>query len=88
MRLWSNPGDVVLEPFGGIGSGGHVALGEGRRYLAAELKPSYYAQLVANLRAAEQRTLELLPRAKYLNVCGPTLGERAESATSDLPEAV
>lgn len=56
MRLWSNPGDVVLEPFGGIGSGGHVALKEGRRYLAAELKPSYFRQLVLNLRAAEQTT--------------------------------
>lgn len=53
VRLWSNPGDLVLSPFGGIGSEGHVALKEGRRYLGCELKPSYYQQACRNLRAAE-----------------------------------
>lgn len=67
IRLWSNPGDVVLEPFGGIGSGGHIALAEGRRYLAAELKPSYFAQLIKNLRAAEQRTGDLFARTEQVS---------------------
>lgn len=51
IRLWSNPGDVVLTPFGGIGSEGYVALQEGRKALLCELKCSYFAQLVKNLRA-------------------------------------
>jgi DNA modification methylase len=52
LKLWSNPGDVVLSPFAGIGSEGYVALQEGRRFVGAELKASYYKQAVANLQAA------------------------------------
>jgi DNA modification methylase len=52
LKLWSNPGDVVLSPFAGIGSEGYVALQEGRRFIGAELKASYYRQAVANLKAA------------------------------------
>ena len=52
VRLWTNPGDVVLSPFAGIGSEGHVALEEGRRFVGAELKESYYRQAVANLKIA------------------------------------
>lgn len=49
VKLWTNPGDIVLSPFGGIGSEGYVALQEGRRFIGAELKPSYFRQLVGNL---------------------------------------
>lgn len=52
IRLWTNPGDIVLSPFAGIGSEGYVALQEGRRFVGAELKASYYKQAVANLEAA------------------------------------
>jgi hypothetical protein len=52
LKLWTNPGDTVLSPFGGIGSEGHVALEMGRRPILAELKASYYGQLVRNLKAA------------------------------------
>lgn len=55
MKLWSNPGDLVLSPFMGIGSEGYVALEEGRRFVGAELKPSYYRQAVKNLEAAVNR---------------------------------
>jgi len=51
--LWSNPGDIVLSPFAGIGSEGHVALEEGRRFVGIELKASYYEQACRNLAAAE-----------------------------------
>ena len=58
VELWSNPGDNVLDPFGGIGSTGVVALGLGRRAVICELKRSYYEQAVANLRCAgKQRTI-------------------------------
>ncbi len=49
VTLWSNPGDIVLSPFMGIGSEGYVSLRLGRRFVGFELKPSYYAQAVKNL---------------------------------------
>jgi DNA modification methylase len=50
-RLWSNPGDIVLSPFGGVGSEGVGALRAGRRFVGVELKPSYFRQAVKNLQA-------------------------------------
>jgi len=44
--LWSNPGDVVLSPFMGIGSEGYVALKQGRKFVGIELKESYWRQAV------------------------------------------
>ena len=55
MRLWSSPGDVVLSPFAGIGSEGHVALGMGRRFVGVELKRSYWDQARKNLAIAEAK---------------------------------
>jgi hypothetical protein len=52
VRLWSNPGDVVFDPFGGIGSTGYVARQMNRRAVVVELKPSYWRQACANLREA------------------------------------
>jgi hypothetical protein len=49
MKLWTNPRDTVLSPFAGIGSEGYVALREGRRFVGAELKRSYYEQACRNL---------------------------------------
>jgi DNA modification methylase len=49
IRLWTNPGDIVLSPFAGIGSEGYVARELGRRFIGVELKESYYRQAVANL---------------------------------------
>jgi hypothetical protein len=53
VQLWSNPGDVVLSPFMGIGSEGYVSVQLGRRFVGVELKDSYYRQAVGNLRDAE-----------------------------------
>jgi len=52
IELWSNPNDVVYDPFGGIGSTGYVALKMGRRTIMSELKESYYKQNVLNLESA------------------------------------
>lgn len=54
VQLWTNPGDIVLSPFAGIGTAGYVAIEMGRRFVGAELKISYYRQAVANLRTAER----------------------------------
>lgn len=48
VLLWSNPGDVVSSPFGGIGSEPYVALEQKRKAVASELKPAYFTQMVQN----------------------------------------
>lgn len=52
IRLWSNKNDVVLDPFGGIGSTGYVAMEQGRRAVMCELKESYFNQMVKNMAAS------------------------------------
>lgn len=58
--LWSNPGEVVLTPFMGVGSEVYGAVLNDRKGVGIELKPSYYRQAVRNLAACkntEQGTL-------------------------------
>ncbi len=50
--LWSNPGDVVVTPFMGVGSECYGAVRNGRKALGIELKPSYFAQAVRNMEIA------------------------------------
>ena len=52
MELWSNPGDLVLSPFAGIGSEGWVSIEMGRRFIGAELKRSYFDLAKRNLSEA------------------------------------
>lgn len=60
VRLWSNPGELVLSPFAGIGSEGYVALQHHREFVGIELKPSYWQTAVANLdRISSQTRLEV-----------------------------
>lgn len=54
IQLWTNPDDLVLSPFMGIGSEGFVSIKQGRRFVGAELKQSYYKQAVLNLQRAER----------------------------------
>lgn len=54
VRLWSNPGDLILSPFAGIGSEGVGAIRRGRRFVGIELKPSYYETAKVNLARAEE----------------------------------
>lgn len=54
IELWTNPGDIVLDPFAGIGSTNFVALRMNRRAVGVELKESYYNQAVANCQQALQ----------------------------------
>lgn len=58
LELWSNPGDVVLSPFAGIGSEIYSAVKMGRRGIGIELKESYYKQACANIRAAEKEATQ------------------------------
>jgi DNA modification methylase len=53
IRLWSNPGELVLSPFAGIGSEGYEAVRLGRRFWGCELKESYARVAAKNLAVAE-----------------------------------
>lgn len=58
IRLWSSPGDLVLDPFTGIGSTGYEAVRLGRRFVGCELKPSYWRIAVKNLEQAAHNKVQ------------------------------
>ncbi len=58
--MWSNPDDVVLSPFMGIGSEGFVALKQRRKFVGIELKESYFRSACKHLDAAERNAPTLL----------------------------
>jgi DNA modification methylase len=53
VTLWSNPGEVVLTPFMGVGSEVFGAVRLGRKGIGVELKETYYRQACRNLRSIE-----------------------------------
>ena len=62
LVLWSNPGEVVLTPFMGVGSELYCALRNDRRAIGIELKPTYFRQAQKNIsqikdKAFDQQTL-------------------------------
>ena len=57
VQLWTNPGDVVLSPFAGIGSEGVASVKLGRRFIGVELKASYFQSAARELRVAEESQL-------------------------------
>lgn len=52
IKLYSNPGELVMSPFGGIGSEPYMAVRLGRRALAIELKESYFRTMAACVKSA------------------------------------
>lgn len=55
LVLWSNPGDVVLSPFMGIGSEGVTSLKFGRKFIGVELKEGYWKQACLYLNAEDRQ---------------------------------
>jgi DNA modification methylase len=51
--MWSNPGDIVLSPFMGIGSEGYVSLRLARKFIGIELKDTYWRRACINLQEIE-----------------------------------
>ncbi len=51
LQLWSNPNEIVLTPFMGVGSEVYQSVKSGRRGIGIELKETYYKQAVKNLEA-------------------------------------
>lgn len=68
IKLYSNPGETVLDPFMGIGSSAYVALEQGRNAVGFELKESYYRQSLANIdklrRKGESNTVSMFELAE------------------------
>lgn len=59
IHLYSNEGETVLSPFGGIGSEGYQALTMGRKSISIELKESYFRVNKENHKKAVLKTGEL-----------------------------
>lgn len=49
IRMYSNKGELILDPFSGIGSTGFISLEQDRKYLGIELKKEYYKTSINNL---------------------------------------
>jgi len=59
IELYSNPNEVVLTPFMGVGSEVYSPVSLGRKAIGIELKDSYFKQAILNLKHAENRFNEL-----------------------------
>ena len=55
VELYSNPGETVLTPFGGVGSEVYSPVSMGRKAIGIELKDSYYKQGIVNIELAKNR---------------------------------
>jgi DNA modification methylase len=55
VELYSNPGEVVLTPFMGVGSEIYSPVSMGRKAIGIELKDSYFKQAILNLKNVQTR---------------------------------
>lgn len=55
VELYSNPNEIVLTPFAGVGSDVYSPVSMGRKAIGIELKDSYYRQMVMNLKEVKCR---------------------------------
>lgn len=60
VMMYTNPGEVVLTPFMGVGSEVYAAVSQGRKGIGIELKPSYFRQAVKNLQPIAETVKEQL----------------------------
>jgi len=58
VQLYSNPGEIVFSPYAGVGSEPYTAVLCGRKGVGAELKQSYYKQMVANMENVQRQDPE------------------------------
>jgi DNA modification methylase len=55
VELYSNPGEIVLTPFMGVGSEVYSPVSMGRKAIGIELKDSYYKQAIQNMKVVKTR---------------------------------
>lgn len=58
VELYSNPDEIVLTPFAGVGSEVFSPVSLGRKSIGIELKDSYYKQMVLNMKDTKKRFKE------------------------------
>jgi DNA modification methylase len=73
--LWSNPGDIVITPFMGVGSEVYGAVITGRRGIGIELKHAYYSQAENNMKLTESEQGEQSILIEAMEPPGPDLAE-------------
>jgi len=64
VELYSNPDEVILTPFNGIGTELFSAISMGRKGIGIELKDSYFKQAVKNMEEAEKRFIKKFKQDK------------------------
>lgn len=72
VEQWSNKDEIVLDPFGGIGSVAYRAVLKGRRAYSIELSTDYFFDSIVYCEMAEQKAST------------PTLFDLAEVETEDV----
>jgi DNA modification methylase len=77
IKLWSAPGDTVLDPFGGIGSTGFEALKLDRLFVGVELKQSYWRSAIRNL----ENAVRLGSQVSFFHMLGPDETPEPENST-------
>lgn len=79
VRLYSNPGALVMDPFMGIGSTACVAMEQGRHAVGYELKESYHRNAVYNMALMAEKLRskgELFDRVEKVNGGGLALADK------------
>lgn len=72
VRLFTNPGDIVFDPFMGSGTTGVAALELGRRFIGIEQNEEYFAEAKRRLADASIPTLMTEVEAKMPTLLGDT----------------
>jgi hypothetical protein len=80
--LWSNPGEIVLTPFMGVGSEVYSAVCLGRKGIGMELKPSYFKQARKNLEVAKEGKVDAKQGDLLQSLEDPSNTDEAEEATA------
>lgn len=65
VELYSNPDEVVLTPFMGVGSEVYSPVSLGRKAIGIELKDSYYKQAILNLKEADKRFKNVVTKSLF-----------------------
>lgn len=70
VELYSNPGEVVVTPFAGVGSEVFSPVSLGRKGLGIELKESYFKQMVLNMSSAKNRFINQYKQKSFFDAYG------------------
>jgi DNA modification methylase len=65
IELYSNPNEVVLTPFMGVGSEVYSPVSLGRKGIGVELKDSYFKQAILNLNEAPKRFNKVIQESLF-----------------------